>query len=306
MPLRGRVAARQQEAVARRGSRRRSRSSSPLTTYSSPSRSARVRSATRSEPAFGLREALTPEGVASRDARQVLALLRLAAVLHDRRADPVDVHVLRAARLAARPQLLAEDRVLPGAARRARRTPRASAASASRARRARAQKPRAKAAWASLPGPSFASSSQSGGQRLVEERPSSPRKASVLGDQSNSIGGLLRDLTVRQISAGMLAKRAARGRCRESLAPASAARPACKQARLRGLRGRRDLEVVDRVPPIVACIGDRPAQRAAPPPDGSSSSNLRSSFDEGEAAAELPGPMAGTRAAGSRSSRRRS
>src|SRR5688500_13271772 len=41
-------------------------------------------------------------------------LLLVAAILHDRRTDPVHVHVLRAARLADAPHLLGEDRMAPG------------------------------------------------------------------------------------------------------------------------------------------------------------------------------------------------
>src|SRR4030095_14094950 len=63
---------------------------------------------------LGLREALTPEHVTRGNLRQVEGLLRLAAVLHDRGADPVHVHVLRAARLADAPHLLGEERAAPG------------------------------------------------------------------------------------------------------------------------------------------------------------------------------------------------
>ena len=62
---------------------------------------------------LGLGEALTPDDVTAGDARQVVAALLLGAVAHDRRPDPVDVHVLRATGLADRPQLLTEDGVLP-------------------------------------------------------------------------------------------------------------------------------------------------------------------------------------------------
>ena len=47
------------------------------------------------------------------DRREVPGALLVVAVQHDRRPDPVRVHVLRAPGLAARPQLLAEDRQLP-------------------------------------------------------------------------------------------------------------------------------------------------------------------------------------------------
>src|SRR5690606_5410019 len=44
----------------------------------------------------------------------VATFLLLAAKAHQRRADPVHVHILRAARFACSPHLLAEDEVLPG------------------------------------------------------------------------------------------------------------------------------------------------------------------------------------------------
>ena len=62
-------------------------------------------------PRFG--EPLAPDHVAAGDPREVVAALLVGAVAHDRRTDPVDVHVLRPTRLADRPQLFAQDRVLP-------------------------------------------------------------------------------------------------------------------------------------------------------------------------------------------------
>ncbi len=62
----------------------------------------------------GLREPLAPHDLAAHDRRQQRRLLLVGAVGQDRRSDPVDVHVLRAPRLADRPQFLAEDDVLPG------------------------------------------------------------------------------------------------------------------------------------------------------------------------------------------------
>ena len=60
-----------------------------------------------------LAEALAPDDLAARDRRQVLLLLLGRAVPHDRRAHPVDAHVLRAAGLVMRPHLLAHDGLLP-------------------------------------------------------------------------------------------------------------------------------------------------------------------------------------------------
>ena len=61
----------------------------------------------------GLGEPLAPHDLAAHDRREQRRLLLVGAVGQDRRPDPVDVHVLRAPRLADRPQLLAEDDVLP-------------------------------------------------------------------------------------------------------------------------------------------------------------------------------------------------
>ncbi len=58
-------------------------------------------------------EALTPDHLAARDRRQVLALLLLGAVAHDDGPDPVDPHVLGAARLVVRPHLFADHRLFP-------------------------------------------------------------------------------------------------------------------------------------------------------------------------------------------------
>ena len=84
----------------------------PLTSQPSPS----VRGgAQRREVGARLRlgKALTPDDFAPRDGRQVLLLLLLGAVPHDDRADPVDAHVLGAARLVVGPHLLAHHGLLP-------------------------------------------------------------------------------------------------------------------------------------------------------------------------------------------------
>ena len=60
-----------------------------------------------------LAEALAPDHVAGRDGGQVLVLLRLGAVGHDRRPDPVEAHVLGAAGLVVGPHLLADHGLLP-------------------------------------------------------------------------------------------------------------------------------------------------------------------------------------------------
>ena len=60
-----------------------------------------------------LGEALAPDHFATRDGRQVLALLLLGAVSHDDGPDPVDPHVLGAARLVVGPHLLANHGLLP-------------------------------------------------------------------------------------------------------------------------------------------------------------------------------------------------
>ena len=119
--------------------------------------------------------------------------LRLAAVLHDRRADPVDVHVLRAARLAARPELLAEDRVLPGAGVAAAvrggpvgRQPAALGERAAEAAREAPPGPRCRAR------PSRARPSRAAAPRRGTPR-ARARKAASSGDQSNSKGQLRGD-----------------------------------------------------------------------------------------------------------------
>ena len=61
----------------------------------------------------GLGEALAPVDLAGDDRRQVQRLLLGRAVGHERRADPVGVHVLAAAWLADAPGLLADDQLLP-------------------------------------------------------------------------------------------------------------------------------------------------------------------------------------------------
>lgn len=71
--------------------------------------------AQRDEVGSGLRlgKALAPDHVSGRDGRQVLGLLFGRAVTHQRRADPVDSHVLRTARLVLGPHFLAQHRLLP-------------------------------------------------------------------------------------------------------------------------------------------------------------------------------------------------
>src|SRR5215469_15485671 len=63
---------------------------------------------------LGLRESLTPEHLPARDPGQMGALLLLASEGHDRRSDPVHVHVLRTPRLPTGPKFLTENGVAPG------------------------------------------------------------------------------------------------------------------------------------------------------------------------------------------------
>ena len=70
----------------------------PLTTHSSPSRTARVTRTARSEPGAGLAEQLAPDLLAGQQREQVAVLLLLGAGVEDRRAGPADAdHVARAA-----------------------------------------------------------------------------------------------------------------------------------------------------------------------------------------------------------------
>src|SRR3546814_9861132 len=62
---------------------------------------------------FRFGEALTPDGLALRHRRDVALLLLLAAEQHQRRADPVDVHVLAAARLAGHPHFFGKNERRP-------------------------------------------------------------------------------------------------------------------------------------------------------------------------------------------------
>ena len=62
----------------------------------------------------GLGESLRPEHVTLGDLVEEEILLFLRPGRHDRRADPVDIHVLRAAWLPDRPHLLRQDGRLPG------------------------------------------------------------------------------------------------------------------------------------------------------------------------------------------------
>ena len=62
---------------------------------------------------LGLGEALAPQHVARGHAREVAGLLLGRAEAHDQRADVVEVHVLRTARLAGGPHLLPHDGLLP-------------------------------------------------------------------------------------------------------------------------------------------------------------------------------------------------
>ncbi len=61
-------------------------------------------------------ETLAPEGLTSRHRRNVALLLLGGAEAHERRTDPVDVHVLAAARLAGLPHFLGQDERRPGTA----------------------------------------------------------------------------------------------------------------------------------------------------------------------------------------------
>src|SRR5260370_41895415 len=62
---------------------------------------------------IGLAEALAPDDLTARNRRKVPAPLLRGAVPHDRRAHPVDAHVLRTPGLVVRPHLLADHRLLP-------------------------------------------------------------------------------------------------------------------------------------------------------------------------------------------------
>ena len=66
-----------------------------------------------------LGEALAPYGLSGGHLGDVALLLRGGSETHQRRPDPVHIHVLRAARLAGGPHLLAQYEVLPGGAVRA-------------------------------------------------------------------------------------------------------------------------------------------------------------------------------------------
>ncbi len=61
-----------------------------------------------------LGEALAPDHAPLGHLAKIPVFLVRRAVAHQRRTDPVDVHVLRSARLAGRPHLLAQDEVFPG------------------------------------------------------------------------------------------------------------------------------------------------------------------------------------------------
>src|SRR5579875_430170 len=62
---------------------------------------------------IGLAESLAPDDLAPSDRRQVLPALLVGPVTHDRRADPVDPHVLGTPRLMVRPHLFTDDGLLP-------------------------------------------------------------------------------------------------------------------------------------------------------------------------------------------------
>ena len=79
----------------------------------SPSSTARVRSEARSEPASGSLKPWHQITSPAAMARQVLLLLRVGAEGHDRRADPVEAHVLGAAGLVVGPHLLAHHGLVP-------------------------------------------------------------------------------------------------------------------------------------------------------------------------------------------------
>ena len=84
----------------------------PLTTHSSPSRSARVARPARSEPAPGLAEQLAPHLLASQHRPQVPLLLRVGAVGDDRRPRHAHADGERVAEDARARRLLGEDRGL--------------------------------------------------------------------------------------------------------------------------------------------------------------------------------------------------
>ena len=64
-------------------------------------------------PGVRLGKALTPDHLAARDPFDVQVLLLGRTVFHERRTDPVDVHVLGAARLAGSLHFLAQDEMRP-------------------------------------------------------------------------------------------------------------------------------------------------------------------------------------------------
>ena len=64
-------------------------------------------------PGIGFREPLTPDRAPLGHRRDILRLLRVRAIFHQDRTDPVDVHVLRATRFAGAPHLLAQDEMFP-------------------------------------------------------------------------------------------------------------------------------------------------------------------------------------------------
>ena len=84
----------------------------PLTTKSSPSRTARVRSDARSEPGLRLRHALTPDVVGAHHPGEQCPLLRVGAVLHDRRGDVVHPDHVERHRSSRPRRLLGVDQLL--------------------------------------------------------------------------------------------------------------------------------------------------------------------------------------------------
>ena len=85
----------------------------PLITYSSPSRSARVREAGEVGPGVGFAEQLAPELLAAEDRRQEALLLLVGAGEQDRRRRPSDAdRVVRPLHTPAAPQLVVDDQLV--------------------------------------------------------------------------------------------------------------------------------------------------------------------------------------------------
>ena len=128
----------------------------PLSTQPSPSRSARVRSDARSDPAFGSLKPWPQNSSARADRREETALLRVGAVQQQRRPEeiaPVHAHPVGGP---CPPRARSGTRAPAWASRRGRRTPRAtsrSAISRPRARRSHARRTSQCASSVGLPTP---------------------------------------------------------------------------------------------------------------------------------------------------------